>query len=92
MRRLSWTLGAVAFVVIGAISNTSAQSPDMQRLADELAVIHVTNEIDVAVDRKDWPKAPSSYEPTFFADELRADFTSLTGLQSEVHSTRYLST
>lgn len=87
MRRLSWTLGAVAFVVIGAISNTSAQSPDMQRHANELAVIRVTNEIDVAVDRKDWPKARS-----FFADELRADFTSLTGLQSEVHSTRYLST
>jgi hypothetical protein len=76
MRRLFWTLGAVAFVVIGVTSNTSAQSPDMQRLADELAVIRVTNEIDVAVDRKDWPKARS-----FFADELRADFTSLTGGQ-----------
>ena len=87
MLRLSWTLDAVTFTVIGAISNTSAQSPDMQRLSDELAVIHVTNKIDVAVDRKDWPKAPS-----FFANELRADFTSLIGLQSEVYSTRYLST
>jgi len=69
-------LCVVTSVVLGVSSNVFAQSSEMQRLADELAVIRVTNEIDVAVDTKDWPKARS-----YFADELWADFTSLSGGQ-----------
>jgi hypothetical protein len=69
-------VAAIALVAVGVVSNAPAQSSDAQRLADELAVIRVTNEIDVAVDQKDWSKARS-----YFADELRADFTSLAGGQ-----------
>lgn len=69
-------LSAVMLFVLGIISSVSAQPSDSQRLADELAAIRVTNEIDVAVDRKDWPKARS-----YFADELRVDFTSMSGGQ-----------
>ncbi len=76
MGKLPWILGSVAPLVLGVIANALAQSSDVQRLADELAVIRITNEIDVAVDRKDWAKARS-----FFAEELRADFTSMTGGQ-----------
>lgn len=76
MRKFLQILGAVTPLVLGVIANVSAQSSDTQRLADELAVIRVTNEIDVAVDRKDWPKARS-----YFADDLRADFTSMSGGQ-----------
>lgn len=55
----------------------AAEAPvSLRGLADEAAVIRVTNEIDVAVDRKDWAKARS-----FFADEVRIDFTSLAGGQ-----------
>ena len=67
-------LGAVGLVAFGMVSSALAQASDARRLADELAVIRVTNEIDVSVDRKDWPKARS-----YFADELRADFSSLAG-------------
>jgi hypothetical protein len=76
MSKCLWALGVVTWVLVGGTSVAPAQSTDTQRLADELAVVRVTNEIDVAVDRKDWPKARS-----FFAEELRADFTSMTGGQ-----------
>ena len=76
MSKCLWAFGVVTWVLVGGTSVAPAQSTDTQRLADELAVVRVTNEIDVAVDRKDWPKARS-----FFAEELRADFTSMTGGQ-----------
>jgi hypothetical protein len=76
MEKFFLRLGVVTLVGLGVVSSVLAQSSEMQRLADELAVIRVTNEIDVAVDRKDWLKARS-----FFADELRADFTSMSGGQ-----------
>ena len=43
-------------------------------IEDELAIIRVANAIDVAVDRKDWAVARS-----FFAEQVRTDFTSLGG-------------
>jgi len=46
----------------------------MQTLLDQMDSIRVTNEIDTAVDNKDWKKARS-----FFADDIKADFSSLTG-------------
>jgi len=76
MVRYVQVVAAVALVAGGVVSSAQAQSSDTQRLADELAVIRVTNEIDIAVDQKDWLKARS-----YFADELRADFTSLAGGQ-----------
>jgi hypothetical protein len=70
-----------ALIMLSVISSIplpamAQMPPELRRVADEAAVIRIVNEIDVAVDRKDWAKARS-----FFADELRADFTSLAGGQ-----------
>ena len=48
----------------------------LQRLADEAELARIPAEIEIAVDRKDWAKAR-----TFFAQEVRVDFTSLIGGQ-----------
>jgi hypothetical protein len=54
----------------------NSNQPTYQQLADELALMRIPTEVEVAVDRKDWPKARSS-----FADQVRVDFTSLVGGQ-----------
>lgn len=51
---------------------TASNSP--QPLADEIEIRRVVDEIDNAVDEKNWVRAR-----TFFADKVNADFTSLTG-------------
>src|SRR5688572_11934260 len=45
-----------------------------QKLADELAIRSVVDEIDNACDAKDWEKCRA-----FFADQVEVDFTSLAG-------------
>ena len=45
-----------------------------QKISDELAIRLVVDEIDNACDAKDWETCRS-----FFADEVEADFTSLSG-------------
>lgn len=45
-----------------------------QKVADELAIRLVVDEIDNSCDAKDWEKCRS-----FFADEVEIDFTSLVG-------------
>jgi hypothetical protein len=45
-----------------------------RKLADELAIRLVVDEIDNACDAKDWEKCRA-----FFADEVEVDFTSLAG-------------
>lgn len=45
-----------------------------QYIADELEIRHVVDEIDNAVDGKDWTACRS-----YFTDEIYADFTSLAG-------------
>lgn len=57
-----------------ALANDHTNPSGYQQLVDELAVMRIATEIDVAVDRKDWPRARS-----FFADNVRVDFTSLVG-------------
>ncbi|TWS99886.1 nuclear transport factor 2 family protein [Reyranella sp. CPCC 100927] len=74
-RRRVLTAGCAALLVGAFIPAAQAQSAR----DDEMAVIRVTNAIDVAVDRKDWVQARS-----FFADEVRTDFTSLIGGQPAV--------
>ena len=64
----------LAVAVAAFLPAAAAEPADVQRLADEAALIRITNAIDVAVDRKDWAAARA-----FFAPELRADFTSLVG-------------
>lgn len=68
-------LVALACAVLGY---AALQSPVLARTAeqisDELAVQRVPTEIEIAVDRKDWQRARS-----FFADEIRVDFSSLSG-------------
>ena len=64
-------------VLASGAAPAAAEGPvTLRSLADEAAIIRITNAIDVAVDRKDWAKARS-----FFADEVRVDFTSLAGGQ-----------
>ena len=60
---------AIAILALGP-STASAQTP----VADELAVQRVPTEIEVAVDRKDWARVHS-----FFAPQVRVDFSSLSG-------------
>lgn len=75
MNRFIVTLIAVlVFSPFMAPALAGSRSSGEEGCADEIQVIRITNAIDVAVDRKDWVKARS-----FFADKLRADFTSLTG-------------
>ena len=62
---------AAAILCLGfLITPATAANP----LADELAIQRVPTEIEVAVDAKDWARARS-----FFADEIRVDFSSLGG-------------
>jgi hypothetical protein len=65
-------LAAVAPSVTPAVADS--RQPTYQQLADELMLMRIPTEVEVAVDRKDWTKARS-----FFADNVRADFTSLVG-------------
>jgi len=53
--------------------NAQNQMPP-QNSADETAIRFVVDEIDNAVDAKDWAKAR-----TFFSDRVNTDFTSLAG-------------
>ena len=45
-----------------------------QQLFDRMEITHVVDEIDNAVDAKDWEKCR-----TYFTDEIYVDFTSLAG-------------
>lgn len=67
-------IAMLVFSSFMAAAFAKSRSLDKGGCFDTMEVIRITNAIDVAVDRKDWAKARS-----FFADELRADFTSLTG-------------
>lgn len=48
--------------------------PTLQDLSDRLKLAEIATQIEQAVDRKDWQRARS-----FFADQVRVDFTSLIG-------------
>ena len=63
---------AAAFLLVFLDASALAQDP--QILADELAIQRVPAEIEIAVDRKDWARARS-----FFAEQIRVDFSSLSG-------------
>jgi hypothetical protein len=80
MSRLALTLAAGLGLAAAALSpsfNATAQAPAaLQRIADELELTRIPTEIEIAVDRKDWTRARS-----FFADQVRVDFTSLVGGQ-----------
>ncbi len=52
---------------------TETQTPP-PRIVDEREIQHVVDEIDNAVDAKDWTRCRS-----YFTDEIYADFTSLAG-------------
>jgi hypothetical protein len=68
---------AVAASAFAPSFTVSAQAPSAtQRLADELELMRIPAEIEIAVDRKDWTTARA-----FFADQVRVDFTSLVGGQ-----------
>jgi hypothetical protein len=64
-------LVAPAFTAAPAFANDASK---IQMLEDKLELARIPTEIEIAVDRKDWPKARS-----FFADQVRVDFTTLVG-------------
>lgn len=55
-------------------SENKGANISQQKLADEMEIRRIVDEIDNAVDAKDWVRAR-----TFFADKVEVDFTSLTG-------------
>ena len=65
----------VAFLLLAAPA-AAQMPPALRRIADEAAVSRAVNEIDVAVDRKEWARARA-----LFAERIRVDFTSLAGGQ-----------
>jgi ketosteroid isomerase-like protein len=77
-RLAAFALGAALALPLTLAAAPDAQTArpavDVQRLADEIAAARVATEIEIAIDRKDWAKARS-----FFADQVRIDFTSLVG-------------
>lgn len=70
-----WLVWA-GFAAAGSSQSLAEPRPSNQRLADEAALARIPVAINAAVDLKDWPRARS-----YFARELRADFTSLVGGQ-----------
>lgn len=58
----------------GSARSAETRPPALQALIDERAVIRVADAIDRAVDGQDWARARS-----YFADQVTADFSSLTG-------------
>jgi ketosteroid isomerase-like protein len=71
MRKTLTTLPVLCALVAFA---ASAQQPTLQSLADELDLQRIPALVEAAVDRKDWAAARAH-----FADQVRIDFTSLTG-------------
>jgi len=64
----------VGFLFLLLISSGTSAAQNIQHIADELTVLRIPTEIEVAVDRKDWQRARS-----FFAKEVRVDFSTLSG-------------
>jgi len=59
----------------GALVATAASAePTLQSLQDRMVLAYIPTQIEQAVDRKDWDRARS-----YFADEVRVDFTSMAG-------------
>jgi SnoaL-like domain len=71
---LAAALAIVSFVVPSQATEPGDPQKQLQILIDEAYLRRIATEIETAVDRKDWIKARS-----FFADQVRADFTSLVG-------------
>lgn len=69
-------LALALFLAAAPVAAQTVDMADMPKFVDEAQIIRIANEIDMAVDGKDWAKARS-----FFADEVRVDFTSLIGGQ-----------
>jgi hypothetical protein len=74
-------LGATAATIglaIPASATAQRRAPDaaqaVQRLIDLQELARIPTEIEIAVDRKDWPRARAC-----FTDRIRVDFTSLAG-------------
>jgi ketosteroid isomerase-like protein len=62
------------FALSASLQAQGTSAPTLQTLIDEREVTRIPAEIEIAVDRKDWPAARAH-----FADQVRVDFTSLTG-------------
>jgi ketosteroid isomerase-like protein len=72
------TLALAGLVALTLPSRLQAAEPPMHTgvssLADELALMRIPADVEIAVDDKDWSRARS-----FFAEEVRVDFSTLSG-------------
>jgi hypothetical protein len=71
---------ALAAAMAAPFAAASAAEPlpaALQALADERALIRIADDIDRAVDARDWPRARS-----YFADRVTVDFSTLNGQPS----------
>lgn len=79
-QRFVLTLTAMLLVGVALMARSPAQSPlsaaasASQRLVDEREIIRVVDEIDNAVDAKDWAMCRG-----YFQNEIDVDFSSLVG-------------
>lgn len=71
----AWLMWAGVVTMVPEQSMAAPGAP-LQQLTDEAELARIPVEINAAVDLKDWPRARS-----FFAREVRVDFTSLAGGQ-----------
>ncbi len=69
-------IAAMAALAGCSMSPATASTPGtmVDTIVDELEVQRIPTEIETAVDAKDWERARS-----FFTDEIRVDFSSLSG-------------
>ena len=67
-------IGRTQLSEVEKLSENKSAQISQQKLADEMEIRRVVDEIDNAVDAKDWVRAR-----TFFADKINVDFTSLAG-------------
>lgn len=67
-------IGRTQLSEVEEYSESESAISSMQNLADEIEIRRVVDEIDNAVDEKNWVRARS-----FFADKVDVDFTSLAG-------------
>ncbi len=67
-------IGRTQLSEVEKLSENKNAQISQQKLADEMEIRRVVDEIDNAVDAKDWVRTR-----TFFADKVAVDFTSLAG-------------
>lgn len=67
-------LAAATLAATPALGDIAGDPITLEKLVDQAEIIRIADALDAAVDANDWQAARA-----FFTDEIRVDFTSLTG-------------